>query len=180
LRRNSVNKIGTIVFGISLLAALTFSGCSQPEAPKPTPSAATPAPTVAPKLSTVESLTKAKENLTKALGELKDKNYRGAQDLLTAANTNLTAAAESAPAPVKAGIEKALANLAGIKDIKAPGTDKTLSALIASVSSLMETASKTDATLETAKGAMAGAAGAAGGALDKATGAAKGTPAPKK
>ena len=178
-----MHKTITTLFGVSLLAALTFSGCSQPEATKPAtpaPAAATPAPTAAPKVSTVESLTKAKENLTKALGELKDKNYRGAQDLLTAANTNLTAAAESAPAPVKAGIDKAVASLAGIKDVKAPGTDKTLSALITNVTSLLETANKTSVTLESAKGAAAGVAGASSGMPDKAAGAAKSATEPKK
>lgn len=172
-----MHKTITTLFGISLLAALTFSGCSQPEAPKPAPPApATPAPAAAPKASSVESLTKAKESLTKALGELKDKNYKGAQDLLTAANTHLTAAAESAPTPVKAGIEKALASLAGIKDVKAPGTDKTLSTLITSVTSLLETANKTSAALDAAKGAAA----SAGNLLDKAAGAAKSATESKK
>ena len=94
--------------------------------------------------------------------------------MLTAANTNLTAAAESAPAPVKAGIEKASASLASIKDVKAPGTDKTLSALVANVTSLVETAGKASAALDSAKGAATGAAAAAGGMLNKAAEATKG------
>lgn len=170
------------VFATGLLGtALTFSGCSQPEAPKtePAPVASpaaspTPAPTEAPKLTTADHLTSAKDSLTKAVGELKEKNYLGAQDMLASTKTHLTEAAATAPAPVKAGIDKALATLAGIKDAKAPGTEKTVSALVATVTSLAETAKKAGAMAETAKGAMAGAAGAASGMMGKAAETAKG------
>ncbi|MBI1764067.1 MAG: hypothetical protein HYR56_21795 [Acidobacteria bacterium] len=175
-----------IVFASGLIGtALTLSGCAQPEAPKPapapaaSPAAATPAPTEAPKLTAADHLTSAKDSLTKAVGELKEKNYQGAQDLLTSTKTHLTEAAATAPAPVKAGIDKVVASLAGIKDIKAPGTDKTLSNLAATVTSLAETAKKAGAMADTAKGAMTGAASAAGGMMDKAAGAAKDA-APKK
>jgi hypothetical protein len=157
-----MNKVFTTLLGASLLgAALAFVGCSQPDAPKPEPpppAAATPAPAETPKATATENLTKAKENLTKAVNELKDKNYRGAQDLLTSANNNLTLAAESAPEPIKAGIDKAISSLAGIKDIKAPGTEKTLGALVTSVTSLTEMAGKTGALLDGAKGAASSAA----------------------
>ncbi len=165
------------VFSTGLIGtALALSGCSQPEAPKPAPvatpvaSAPTPAPTEAPKLTTADHLTSAKDSLTKAVSELKEKNYQGAQDMLATAKTHLTDAAAGAPAPVKAGIDKVVAGLAGIKDIKAPGTEKTLGGLIATVTSLTETAKKASAMADTAKGAV----GAASGMMGKAAGAAKG------
>jgi hypothetical protein len=150
-----MNKVITPVLGTSLLvSALAFAGCSQPEVPNPatapTTATATPKPTEVPKVTTTESLTKAKESLTKAVGELKDKNYRGAQDLLTVANTHLAAAAASAPAPVKAGIDKALATIAGVTDIKTPTAEKTLSALVTSVTALIETTGKAEAAPATA------------------------------
>ena len=172
------------VFATGLIGtALAFSGCSQPEAPKtgsapaasPTVAAPTPAPTEAPKLTAADHLTSAKDSLTKAVSELKEKNYQGAQDLLTSTKTHLTEAAASAPAPVKAGIDKAVASLAGIKDIKAPGTEKTLGSLTTTISALAETAKKAGAMAESAKGAMANAASTASGAMSKAAEAAKGT-----
>lgn len=161
-------------------AALTLSACSQPEAPKSAPTPApvavvtTPTATPAPVLTTADHLTSAKDSLTKAVSELKEKNYQGAQDMLATTKTHLTEAAAGAPAPVKAGIDKAVASLAGIKDIKAPGTEKTLGGLVTTVTSLAETAKKASALADTAKGAMTGAAGAASGMMDKAAGAAKG------
>lgn len=161
---------------------LALSGCSQPEAPKtepapaasPAAAAATPAPTEAPKLTAADHLTSAKDSLTKAVSELKEKNYQGAQDMLATAKTHLTEAAAVAPAPVKVGIDKAVASLAAIKDIKAPGTEKTLGGLVTTVTSLAETAKKAGAMADAAKGAMAGAAGAASGMMGKAAEAAKG------
>ena len=169
------------VFSTGLLGtALALSGCSQPEAPKPAPTPAPvaeapkPAPTAAPKLTTADHLTSAKDSLTKAVSELKDKNFQGAQDMLASAKTHLTDAAADAPAPVKAGIDKAVASLAAIKDIKAPGTDKTLSGLVTTVTSLAESAKKAGAMADAAKGAMTGAAGAASGMMGKAADATKG------
>lgn len=172
------------VFATGLLGTvLAFSGCAQPEAAKtepapvasPAAASPTPAPTAAPKLTAADHLTSAKDSLTKAVGELKEKNYQGAQDLLTATKTHLTEAAASAPPTVKAGIDKATASLAGIKDIKAPGTEKTLGSLATTISSLAETAKKAGAMAESAKGAMASAASAASGMMGKAAEAAKGT-----
>lgn len=184
------------VFATGLIGtALALSGCSQPEAPKtesaPTASPAaaspTPTPTAAPTLTAADHLTSAKDRLTKAIGELKEKNYQGAQDLLASTKTHLTEAAASAPPSVKAGIDKAVASLADIKDIKAPGTEKTLGSLAATITSLAETAKKATAMAESAKGAMTGAASTANGMMSKAAEAAKGAtkeaaekPAPKK
>ncbi len=171
------------VFSTGLLGtALALSACSQPEAPKtetvpaasPVTAAPTPAALATPALTAVDHLTSAKDSLTKAVGELKEKNYQGAQDMLTTTKMHLTDAAAGAPAPVKAGIDKVVASLAGIKDIKAPGTAKTLGGLIATVTSLTETAKKAGAMADAAKGAMGAAAGTAGGLMGKAAGAAKG------
>lgn len=176
MKQALVTVISTGLIG----TALALSGCSQPEAPKTapapaaSPAAATPtaAPTEAPKLTAADHLTSAKDSLTKAVGELKEKNYQGAQDLLTSTKTHLTEAAASAPAPVKAGIDKAVASLAGIKDIKAPGTEKTLGGLVTSVTALAETAKKAGALADAAKNAASGmmgkAAEAAKGVAEKA------------
>jgi hypothetical protein len=169
------------VFVTGLLGlALGLSGCSQPEASKTEPAAAaspSPSPTAAPKLTAADHLTSAKESLTKAVSELKEKNYQGAQDLLTTTQAHLTEAAASAPSTVKAGIEKARASLAGIKDIKAPGTEKTLGNLVATISSLAEAAKKAGAlaggligkAAEAAKDAVASGAETTKAAAEKAT-----------
>lgn len=160
----------TVFLTASIGAALGLAGCSQPQAtktahdPAALPVTATPAPTEAPKMTAADHLTKARLSLNKAVGELKEKNYQGAQDLLNTAKTHLTEASALAPAPVKAGIEKASARLAAIKELKAPGTDKTLEGLSTTLAALTATA----------KGVMTGAAGAAGSLMGKTVDSAKG------
>lgn len=128
--------------GVLVSNLFMLLGCTQAPASKTASTSATPTPAAQPKLSVDEALTQAKTSLTKAHGELKDKNYLGAQDYLTAAQKQLTAAAAAAPLPLKVGVEKVLATLTAIKDLKAPGTDKTLAALIPTLTTLIETANK--------------------------------------
>ena len=132
--------VTTLAAGLLLLA-----GCSLPETSKtaatPTPAAATPAPTA----ETVRSgdLQKAAEELEKSLGELQNKNYRGALDWLNSAQKEVAASLNTlnVPASVKTSVELAKAELDKVKALvekRDPTAEKSLNAAYTQISKLAE------------------------------------------
>ena len=193
--KQSLNLPMSLIAAASLLGgALTFTGCSEPPKPEPTPMA-TPAPmamaTPAEAPKPAGDLGAAKVSLEKAVVELKAKNYAGAASAVDAASTELTAMAanSSLPDAVKSSITKAAANLAPLKALiekKDASAEKGLMASVASLGKLADMTKALAGAGDAAKGAAAGAAGALGnmmkGAAEKggaAAGATKDTAAEK-
>jgi hypothetical protein len=98
-----------------LSLALLFAGCAKRDAasstgPSPTPSAsATPKPT--------GDLILAKEDLDLAMGELLNKNFRGALDYLEPARGEVVAAASAANDKQRTELESIATSLASIKGL---------------------------------------------------------------
>lgn len=144
---------------------LALTGCALPETSKtatsPTPAAATPAPPATPAQS--GDLQKAAEVLEKSLGELQNKNYRGALDWLNSAQKEVTATLNTlnAPAPLKTSLELARAELDKVKALvekRDPTAEKSLNAAYAQVGKLAERVQALD-TEATSAGGAKGAAG---------------------
>lgn len=132
--------VTTLAAGLLLLA-----GCSLPETSKttttPTPAAATPAPTA--EAARSGDLQKAAEELEKSLGELQNKNYRGALDWLNSAQKEVAATLNTlnAPASVKTSLELAKAELDKVKALvekRDPTAEKSLNAAYTQISKLAE------------------------------------------
>ena len=131
-------------FAIGLLA---LSGCSLPETaktattPTPTPAATTTAPTA--EAAQSGDLQKAAEQLDKSLGELQNKNYRGALDWLNGAQKEVTATLNNLnePASVKTSLEQAKVELDQVKALiekRDPTAEKSLNAALTQITKLAE------------------------------------------
>jgi hypothetical protein len=135
-----VKQAIAITIAASLLA---LTGCSSPEISKTatTPTPATPAPTATAAQS--GDLQKAAEELEKSLGELQNKNYRGALDWLNSTQKEVTATLINlnAPASVKTSVELAQAELDKVKALiekRDPTAEKSLTAAYTQISKLAE------------------------------------------
>ena len=144
-----------------IVGGTLFSGCAmigeKTAAPSPTPSAS-PTPTVS------EALASAKDYLSRALSELRNRNTRGALELIDLASGSLKTAAGGASAVTSTAIEGAAKSLESVKTMianKDKKAEETLAKVETTVSGLVQSAaSMVGDAKEKARGAIGAAADA--------------------